>query len=110
MTSLIKLILKVLWIETKFFVSAKNFLNEYFIWLNQLVSVFNRMAPGVTNYGKALVDIGHANPITKQFTVKMKKINKMYQSTAGNMAYLSRVLQLYFSEFATTARGMLNAM
>lgn len=68
------------------------------------------MAPGVTNYGQALVNVGHANPLTEQFTVKIKKINKLYQSTAGNMAYLCRVLQLYFSEFETTVSGMLNKL
>lgn len=68
------------------------------------------MAPSTSAFANSFTSLGNMNIITNRFTVKTKKVNKLYQGTAAKMAYLARILQMYFGEFSTVVQGMLAAL
>lgn len=86
--------------------TAVNYLNEYFLFINELIGVFNQMAPCVGDFGTALVSKGTVGKRGKSFTVKTKHVNSLYQKTAVRMAKLSNKLAYYFNNFAVATRGM----
>lgn len=78
---------------------ATQFITAYYKWIKDLIAVFNLMAPTTQDFGNSLQAIGNLKPKSKNFIVKMKDVNSLYQTTARRMKYLCELFSDYFSRY-----------